>query len=513
MFFGRKALGSQYEVYRASANYISVPPIGPSPYVTEKQRPWLAVASLVNPHDITGWPLPWAQVQFPGQDLGSVISIDKPLPIPQQGDRSQPPPAGTYPVKLNPQGFPEDSFRFPPAETVAAEMEHERLTKPRAHYEACWKVGLTFRSMWPANMRDNCPLPMQLIDDPELQQAWWLSYGRFYTWFQYLVDQQIARIMNSLEETGLGENTIVVFCSDHGEYAGAHGGMLQKWYTCYQEAVHVPLVVSAPWLDDGLRPVEALSSHVDIVPTLLGLAGYGAQQRKALARTILGKKVEPLPGADLTPLIYGAKDQVLEPSGDDVRERVGVLFTTADQVSAPLYTDPAQGSGTAGKVLNAAGDFESSGENYLVYLASVEKLRAEGKPLQAGPVVQPNTVQCLRTPQWKLGRYWDPTGKNDDQWELYYLPTDPAEAINVVEVDPVDGQPVPCTDRIANQSRRHPRGGREDAPRASEYASRQARERRIPRRRDPGNRERIARSVGLRNETQHLFRYVLGDAS
>ncbi|MEZ5269434.1 MAG: sulfatase-like hydrolase/transferase [Microthrixaceae bacterium] len=49
---------------------------------------------------------------------------------------------------------------------------------------------------------------------------------------------------DSLERNGLAEDTIVVFTSDHGDLLGAHGGLVQKWYNAYEEAVHVPLVVA-----------------------------------------------------------------------------------------------------------------------------------------------------------------------------------------------------------------------------------------------------------------------------
>lgn len=445
-FLDRRALGSNYEVWRSSANYISVP-AAPNSLITSDPKPWLAVASLVNPHDITGWPLPWAQTQFSPNELLQNVSLDKPLPVPRQGDRSQPPPGGTYRLPLNPDGFPGEGFTFPSTSELLAELEHVRRTKPRAHYESAYKVGLTFRSLWPAGLRDQCPLPMQIIEDPALQHKWWLAYGNFYTWFQYLVDIQIDRIMRCINENGLRDNTIVVFCADHGEYAGAHGGMLQKWYTAYNEAIHVPLVVSAPWIGEGLRATEEVTSHIDIVPTLLGLAGYGPEKRAQLADTIHGKKVEPLPGADLAPLIYGERDQVIEVNASGPLPREGVLFTTSDQVTAPVFSNAGPTATPAQEALNSVADIERGGAPYLLYLGSVEKLR-KNLPLRPGPVAQPNTVQCIRTQKWKLSRYWDSTGSEPDQWELYAR-CDSREAHNLVEVEAIDGHPVACVTRIA----------------------------------------------------------------
>ncbi|ADO72546.1 sulfatase-like hydrolase/transferase [Stigmatella aurantiaca] len=45
------------------------------------------------------------------------------------------------------------------------------------------------------------------------------------------MDQHIARVLQTLEESSLRDDTLVVFMSDHGEYGGAHGLMMEKWHT------------------------------------------------------------------------------------------------------------------------------------------------------------------------------------------------------------------------------------------------------------------------------------------
>ena len=71
----------------------------------------------------------------------------------------------------------------------------------------------------------------------------------------------------------MSDDTIVVFTSDHGDLLGAHGGLVQKWFNVFDEATRVPLLVSGP----GVAPVDGgisvPTSHVDLIPTLLGLAG------------------------------------------------------------------------------------------------------------------------------------------------------------------------------------------------------------------------------------------------
>ena len=85
-----------------------------------------------------------------------------------------------------------------------------------------------FREVWP-----------QMV----YAQATDLAYRRLYYYLHKLVDRAIARVLEALDASGMADDTIVVFTSDHGDLLGAHGGMMQKWYNAYDEAIRVPLVV------------------------------------------------------------------------------------------------------------------------------------------------------------------------------------------------------------------------------------------------------------------------------
>ncbi|MFK7818379.1 MAG: sulfatase, partial [Planctomycetaceae bacterium] len=83
-----------------------------------------------------------------------------------------------------------------------------------------------------------------------------------------LIDDQVGRIMQTLEETDQRENTIVVFMSDHGEMLGDHG-IYFKGPHFYDEAIRVPLIVSWPSrFQSGLK-ASGLTELVDLVPTFL----------------------------------------------------------------------------------------------------------------------------------------------------------------------------------------------------------------------------------------------------
>jgi arylsulfatase A-like enzyme len=87
-----------------------------------------------------------------------------------------------------------------------------------------------------------------------------------------LIDENVGRMLEVLEETGQREDTVVIFTSDHGEMAGDHG-LNKKGCRFYEGLVRVPLIFSWPGrFKEGLRG-DALVELLDIPPTLLELAG------------------------------------------------------------------------------------------------------------------------------------------------------------------------------------------------------------------------------------------------
>lgn len=87
-----------------------------------------------------------------------------------------------------------------------------------------------------------------------------------------LIDEQVGRMLATLEDTGQRDNTIVLFISDHGEMLGDHG-LWMKGCRFYEGLARVPLIVSWPGhLQAGLQ-ADALVELTDIVPTLAEAAG------------------------------------------------------------------------------------------------------------------------------------------------------------------------------------------------------------------------------------------------
>ena len=97
------------------------------------------------------------------------------------------------------------------------------------------------------------------------------------------VDRQIGRILNTLDQTDLADDTIVVFTSDHGYHMGQHGHWQKQ--TLFQDATHVPLIIAGPGISRGTATFAEL---VDLYPTLCDLAGVPGP------RTLAGRSLAAL---------------------------------------------------------------------------------------------------------------------------------------------------------------------------------------------------------------------------
>lgn len=84
-------------------------------------------------------------------------------------------------------------------------------------------------------------------------------------------DAQIGRILDALRETGLEENTIVLFTSDHGYHMGEHGHWQKT--TLFENAARVPLIIAGPRVAAGGQVAHSPVEMVDFYPTLAELCG------------------------------------------------------------------------------------------------------------------------------------------------------------------------------------------------------------------------------------------------
>ncbi|MEM9613569.1 MAG: sulfatase-like hydrolase/transferase [Actinomycetota bacterium] len=121
----------------------------------------------------------------------------------------------------------------------------------------------------------------------------WRRYQNYYLNCLRDMDGQLVRLLAELEALDLMDDTIIVYTSDHGALGGAHG-MRGKGNCAYREQNNVPLVIAHPNVTGGAR-CRALTSHIDLIPTMLGFAGLSPEDE---ARIGAG-----LPGHDLGGLL------------------------------------------------------------------------------------------------------------------------------------------------------------------------------------------------------------------
>lgn len=331
----------------------------------EALKPFLVVASFVNPHDI---------VLFPGwvrtQPLGDAV---------------------------------HDTPSVPPPPTADEDLS----TKPAAQ--------AAYRAAYPSGY---APIGEGVYDEHAEE------YRRMYYRLHGLVDQPLDRVRRVVTDGGSTE-AVLVRSADHGDLLGAHGGLHQKWFNLYDEATRVPFVVarigSHPTTQRVIR--SAPTSHIDLVPTMLGAAGIDVDAvGKQLAKRF--SEFHPLPGRDLMPVAKGQE-------AHDVDRCVYLL--TRDNIL--------EGDSGASVVARNFGLGENPPDNMRIKVPA--NVGANFEAIVAG----------LDGTIWKLVRTFDdpdtwsepgvrhlaadgPDGPEfrtaalPDEWELYDLTNDPIEATN-----------------------------------------------------------------------------------
>jgi len=182
----------------------------------EPSQPFALFVSLVNPHDVAGYPKNYEA------DYGSAM-LEGDIKIPSTAN-----------------------------EDLAANY------KPTAHVELLKKLAAG----------------LGVVNTPPKKNA----YINFYGNLLKHVDGQIGQVLDALEartdgEKSLAESTLIFRFADHGEMGLSHGGLRQKMFVTYEEAIHIPLIVSNPVLFPEPKQSEALVSLVDLMPTVATLSG------------------------------------------------------------------------------------------------------------------------------------------------------------------------------------------------------------------------------------------------
>ena len=183
--------------------------------VAGNQQPFFLVVSLVNPHDVLFFPKNFDQSGYPSSMLDGDIEL--------------------------------------PA-TVGEDLS----TKPKAQAAFLRIFNLSGALRTPQKKR---------------------QYLNFYGNLMKASDGYLVDTLDTLESTGLIDKTVVIRTADHGEMGMTHGGMRQKNFNFYEEALRIPLVFSNPKLFPKPARTQAMVSHVDFLPTIASLFGAPASAR------------------------------------------------------------------------------------------------------------------------------------------------------------------------------------------------------------------------------------------
>jgi arylsulfatase len=205
-------------------------------------KPWFLAVNLVNPHDVMFY-----DTDAPGAPHQAPMALTHVVREP-----NDPLYAKQWPFKLPANhAHPFDAPGRPPAHRDFL-RSHDALVGEIPNEEARWRRRHTY---YLNCMRD--------------------------------VDRNMAALLAELDASGLAERTIVVFTSDHGDMDGAHL-LHAKGAVSYREQNQVPLVVAHPAYPGG-RQCRAVTSHIDIAPTLVAMTGVEPEKLAGIVKGLPGK--------------------------------------------------------------------------------------------------------------------------------------------------------------------------------------------------------------------------------
>ncbi|MCL4528094.1 MAG: sulfatase [Chloroflexi bacterium] len=192
------------------------------------------------------------------------------------------------------------------------------------------------------------------------------------------VDEMVARLINTLKETGKLDNTYIIFTSDNGYHLGQHRLYSGKG-TPYEEDIVVPFIIRGPGIPAGLVVKDSIAGNTDIAPTIAELAGVDPPA------FVDGRSLVPLWSANSPPSDW----------------RQGYLIEYYGSETATGY------------------------ESHLISSGVVDQLREPPDPAQLTGSAPLAKFFAVRTPQYIYVEY--PSGER----ELYDLKQDPYELNNI----------------------------------------------------------------------------------
>ena len=227
-------------------------------------KPWFMAVNMVNPHDVMFY-----DTDAPGSELQASGAL-------------------TYVVRepRDPLYAKQWPFKLPANHTQALNA----AGRPAAHYDF---------------LRSHDALVGEIPNE----LARWQRRHNYYLNCLRDVDRNIAAVLAELDAAGLTDRTIVILTADHGDMDGAHQ-LHAKGATAYREQNHVPLIVSHPAYAGG-KQCRAVTSHLDLAPTLVSLTGVAAEKRADITKGLPGKDFSGLLAAPDKAGLNEVRDGVL----------------------------------------------------------------------------------------------------------------------------------------------------------------------------------------------------------
>jgi arylsulfatase len=321
-------------------------------------KPWFLAVNLVNPHDVMFY-----DTDPPGSPVQTQRGITHVARDP-----------------LDPLYAKQWRFELP----ASHEQPLDAPGRPPAHRDF---------------LRSHDALVGEIPNEP----GRWHRRHNYYLNCMRDMDRNIAAVLAELDAAGLTDKTIVILTSDHGDMDGAHQ-LHAKGAVSYREQNNVPLVIVHPAYRGGGQ-CRAVTSHVDIVPTVVAMTGSTADQRARL--------VKGLPGKDLSGLLAAPG------TADVTAVHDGVLFC----YNMLAYLD---------------GDFLFKATAFVQNGGKPDQIKSAGiRP----DMMKRGAVRAVYDGRYSFARYFSPKQHNRpttleeltrfNDLELYDLQTDPHEMVNL----------------------------------------------------------------------------------
>ena len=346
----------------------------------DAQKPFLLVVSFVNPHDIVLLPMFMRR-----PEMNPIMASE-----------------------FDPPDIPKPPTRF-----------EDLSTKPAAQ--------IAYRNSYYSGYGPQRTVKKAYEDHEQ-------EYRNLYYRLHLEVDRPLEKVRKALTADNSREK-VIFRTSDHGDLLGAHGGLHQKWFNLYDEATRVPFEIVISGKENGPKGSIDLvpTSHVDLIPTALALAGL---DQKYLGEHLAPQFSEfhPLPGKDLSPLLKN-------PATSEFSNRA-VYFMTRDNML--------EGDTLASAMARGLGQANDPPRALKIQVPPHVSANFEGIVVRITSDQIPECNDSL----WKITRAHDdpetwtiPNNANlsssglmgetyrtnaiPDQYELYDLTNDPIESVNL----------------------------------------------------------------------------------